>query len=78
MKAKEKAIELIEKYYDLINGVDEYTAKTQCKQCAIIAVDEIITEYENNICNSGYDYDHEMWDAQKREWQEVKQEIYKL
>ena len=67
MEAKDKAKELVEKY-NLIVCYDTY----QAKQCAIIAVDEII---DNNvfpcvsesdlICNDDY-------------WQEVKNEIEKL
>jgi hypothetical protein len=61
MTPKEKAIELCEK---MLNGfqftIDEYTAK----QCALIAVDELINYSEE-------------WDDDDF-WQEVKQEIEKL
>jgi polyhydroxyalkanoate synthesis regulator phasin len=63
MTPKEKAKELIDKFTDVEDG-EMYIGKA--KQCALIAVDEII--------NSGKDVD-EFADAY---WQEVKQEIEKL
>ena len=59
----EKVKELIEKY-----GV----------QTSLIVVTEIINEYENNICYCGYDYDHEMWNAQKEDWVKIKVELEAL
>jgi hypothetical protein len=63
MTPKEKAIELVDKYYIICQ---EFTEEIQCsiqaKQCALIAVHEIISlvgRYNN--C-----------------WYEVKEEIYKL
>lgn len=69
----EKATELKFKYW---NNVD--VSPKQAIQCALIAVDEVINEYESNICNSGYDYDFERWDMQRDYWTEVKQELEKL
>ena len=69
MTPKEKANELFLKYHNLwING-----NSILAKQCALIAVDEVITAIENVFTksvaklNSTYRY-----------WQEVKQEILKL
>ena len=70
---KEKAKELVDKYiplslrlysdYEWVEEIDS------AKQCALIAVDEIliIQEYWGGINNTNYQY-----------WQEVKQEIEKL
>ena len=65
MTPKEKAKELMLKYYNLI----PMSTVSFSKQCALIAVDEIliIQEYWGGINNFNYKY-----------WQEVKQEIGKL
>jgi hypothetical protein len=73
MKPKEKAGELVLKYYNLwING-----NSIMAKQCALIAVDEIIKStfskkwYEKNkIIPADY--------LLTEYWEEVKQEIEKL
>jgi len=75
MTPKEKAIELVDKFYDttpneawynppLASASMEYKAWVQAKQCALIAVDEILgfLSYQSHI----------------RYWQEVKKEIEKL
>ena len=64
MTPKEKAEELVSKYYFLVDVLFEQ------KQCALIAVDEILEEalgLDDNDYQSKYDY-----------WLEVKQEIEKL
>jgi len=83
MTPKEKAIELVDKFYQLfplkkdvisIYGTLswEYDNWVQAKQCALIAVDEIIEanpiifRLDNTIMSN------------KSYWQEVKQEIEKL
>ena len=82
MTPKEKAKGLLEKmnvaYRPKGNGLPVDMHKSQVKRCALMAVDEIINEYESNICNTGYDYDFERWDMQRDYWQEVKQEITNL
>ena len=65
MTAKEKAEELVKKFFDATNI---YTF--EAKDCALIAVDEILSMYLCSGCqdccvNTNY-------------WQEVKQEIEKL
>jgi hypothetical protein len=72
MEPKQKAEELVDKMLFCYQGhIDEYTAK----QCALIAVDEIINnggtlyviEYPPKTFSNGTKY-----------WKEVKQEIEKL
>lgn len=64
MDAKEKAKELVEKMFQ--TGSALYADRVGAKQCALIAVDEII--------NAGKDVD----EFSDRYWYEVKQEIEKL
>ena len=73
MTTKEKATDLFIKYYQRLPD-DTYSnegAKSEAKQCALIAVDEIqklpSIGYSHKSDASQYDY-----------WQEVKQEIEKL
>jgi hypothetical protein len=68
MTAKEKAIELFNKYADEMNFDDTYRGyKQQSKQCALIAVDEIlkITWVDKFLTVEEY-------------WNEVKQQIKEL
>lgn len=75
MTPKEKAEELVSKYYDiewLYEGYNIFMPKEKAKQCALIAVDEIIEAI-----------DFDWMEVQNLErvhtyWQEVKQEIEKL
>ena len=81
MEAKLKAKELVERFRNTgIKDIDLYdisTIRTKiAKQCALIAVDEILDELsdyrcENSDCqqNNGYSIDY---------WQQVKSEITKL
>jgi len=70
MTPKEKAIELVNKMRDEIPcHCDDWE---QAKQCALIAVDEVI-----NCCEE-YDKLPETWVTQINYWQEVRQEIEKL
>jgi hypothetical protein len=63
--AKEKAEELFDKFYSITGPF------TEAKQCALIAVDEIINEsLEFNQQSS--------WDERDLYWQEVRREIEKL
>jgi formylmethanofuran dehydrogenase subunit E len=68
MTPKEKAIELVSKYYG------HFTAHMSiAKKCALIAVDEIIADYREDYESINKDiYTIYSW------WQEVKQEIEKL
>jgi hypothetical protein len=77
MTPKEKAEELIGKCYDtFINDEDEHytvTAWRLSKQCALIAVDEILWEIIKYADNS-----REYVVKNSLYWQQVKQEIEKL
>ena len=67
MKAKEKARELFDKmcYWHMVDGGSN---QHEAKQCALIAVDEIIFAIQDLECeNVNWDY-----------WQQVKQEITNL
>jgi hypothetical protein len=74
MTPKEKAIELVEKFnnycsYEWWEGNNGH--KENMKQCALIAVDEIMEQLLKNLSNdiSGI---HAIY------WEDVKQEIEKL
>ena len=70
MTLKIKAIELFGKYYDTITPCNNSTPLTrtmQAKECAFIAIDEIL-----KVCEF-----HKLI-AEKEWWQEVKQEIQNL
>ena len=82
MTPKEKAEELVIKYFKLLNyefGDMVYSlGDKQPHQCALIAVDEIlISVYKINFYE--YPYDYSVEDRKHLEyWQEVKQEINNL
>ena len=68
MTPKEKAIDLVNKMLFCYQGhIDEYTAK----QCALIAVDEILDD-------DMYGMEEEHFEKRINYWEEVKQEIEKL
>jgi len=82
---KEKANELVDNYW-LMDKINPFLSKEQAKQCALIAVDEILNSVplEPNFadwddCGGEHRY---FYDAQKTHalhfWQEVKKEIEKL
>ena len=66
MKAKEKAEQLVNKMFNWIEGgsVIEYES---ARECALIAVDEILSIIDEEEQYRAYKY-----------WQEVKQEIENL
>ena len=69
MTPKEKAEELVRKYYSFgLNNPAQSFSWYECKQCALIAVDEIL----NNDGFTKFD------DYLTEYWQQVKQEIEKL
>ena len=76
MKPKEKAIELVDKYIN-INKVklSDYSViyTPTAKQCALIAVDELIEHLQPSS-----DFGGEINIYTIEYWQEVKQEILKL
>jgi hypothetical protein len=73
MTPQEKAKELLEKmnviHYLKGNGLPVSMHKSQIKQCALIAVDELIKQEEKH--NNGTFYPSNYW-------QEVKEEMEKL
>ena len=89
MTPKEKAKELIQKYLKMNDGlIEEFIPipKEGAKQCALVAVDEILIARPlepNNVDWDGCGATHKYWyEEQKQEalnyWQEVKEEIEKL
>jgi hypothetical protein len=68
---KEKAEELVRKYYTFgLNNPAQSFSWYECKQCALITVDEIIESHYfvlSGVKPNIYNF-----------WQEVKQEIEKL
>jgi hypothetical protein len=69
MSTKEKAIELVDRYYSLFSlELDNTIDITQAKKCALIALDEIL-----DAIIGTYDFD-----TLNDYWKEVKQEIEKL
>jgi hypothetical protein len=81
METKEKAQELFDKYFLLTaNAIDDNGSwvvvalnKSLAKQCAIIAVDFYLTEFESwaiaSCCAEDFEYDY---------WEQVKTEIEKI
>ena len=72
MTPKEKAKELFEKYFNIIDNSHPLTdINISAKQCALIAVDEIIEEIVESA-------DNEVKFMRVIYWEKVKQEIEKL
>lgn len=73
-----KAKELIEKYCQALFGNEQYVNLTKPKECALIAVEEIIKVYEHideNVIKRKEEYRPlEEYDF----WRKVKEEIIKL
>jgi hypothetical protein len=73
MTPRQKAEELVRKYYSFgLNNPAQSFSWYECKQCALIAVDEIIlaNPHSNTFTNVEY--------STMEYWKEVKQEIEKL
>jgi len=67
MTSKNKAKELVEKFYKWVATPDDRNIEFyKSKQCALICVDEILREIPNRF------------DSEEIYWEEVKQEIEKL
>jgi len=71
MTPKEKAGELVKRMYTVHSNSASDITLHFAKQCALIAVDEIIKELTEEISPSVHGFRH-------RYWNEVKQEIEKL
>lgn len=84
MTPKQKSRELVDKYFLEVTGADRYSMNLDsmnlyiAKQCALIAVDEIMES------NSDFAYNTTIWAGNKEYadseiyWQQVKTEIQKL
>lgn len=82
MTPKEKAQELFDKYKDLTLNVeyDDDQNNFTAKQCALIAVDELL-QFENRVIEEWTNYFEGQGGAMRVEriyWEEVKKEIEKL
>ena len=85
MTPKEKANQLVDNYW-LVDKINPSLSKEQAKQCALIAVDEIINSSPSEPNFADWDdcggVDRYYHDAQITHalhfWQEVKQEIQNL
>jgi hypothetical protein len=76
MTKEEKAKELFNKYYSYLkaNLMNDEEAIEDAKECALIAVDEVLNELFEAAIVTGSSYMHKHIDY----YQEVKQEIEKL
>ena len=73
MTPAEKAKELVNKYFKQSDLLYEDLTWIQAKECALIAVDELI-----RVTPWGGDIDNEIADDSKEFYMKVKQEIEKL
>jgi hypothetical protein len=71
MTTKEKAKELFDKFYQEApyQEIEFYSNDVMARQCALIAVDEIIKNDKENYGINGFVFEY---------WQEVKQELQKI
>lgn len=74
MTPKEKAKELVDKYDDTLTYLE---SKSKAKQCALIAVDEIINANPYKWVPFMNQYSESVLASDISYWQEVKQEILK-
>jgi hypothetical protein len=77
MTPKEKAKDLVDKYLD-IDSKYEYLSYSMAKQCALIAVDEILEWPQVHDLQKLCDYSDEFYVRPSRYWTEVKEEIEQL
>jgi len=73
MTPKEKAKELMQKY-DFVY-IQSYTSMFEVKQCATIAVDEILENLDFELCDLNGDF---FINPKIKYFQDVKKEIKKL
>ena len=73
MTPKEKADELVKKMYEVRSGSVSMITLHFAKQCALIAVNEMLEELDH-LAFDDFDYGT----SKMMYWQEVKQEIKKL
>ena len=77
MTPKEKAKDLVDKYLDIDSNY-EYLSYSMAKQCALIAVDEILEWPQVHDLEKICDYSDEFYVRPSRHWTEVKEEIEQL
>jgi hypothetical protein len=73
MSPKEKADELVKKMYEVRSGSVSMITYYFAKQCALVAVDEMLEELDHLAFD-----DHDYGTSKMMYWMEVKQEINKL
>ena len=69
MTPKEKAYELYDKFYMAIPSDEMGLCDEASRQCALIAVEEILNAITFNM------YDEDAYNKEDKYWQEVKEEI---
>ncbi len=72
MEAKEKAEELVLKFLRIENNTPEWFNTHIAKQCALIAVDEVLECYPAQCPKESYEMEQHIY------WQQVKTEINNL
>lgn len=78
MTSEEKAKELYNKFYNTDSHQNSVTVRQEtAKQCALIAVDEILDVLDNSRVYA-YDYDLSLWDGISTYWQDVKNHLNNL
>ena len=78
MTPKEKAEDLVNKMYNQIQTDELGKDYNSAKQCALIAVDDILAEVPTEILDTYRGETHFIINDRYLFWQEVKQEIEKL
>ena len=68
MTPKEKANELLDNYW-LIDKINPSLSKEQAKQCALVAVDEILNHHHQS--QGLYRIDRYFWEQVKKEIQSI-------
>ena len=71
MIAKEKAKQLFNKYFELVEANSVRQQEENAKQCALFVVDEMLED-------DCFDMDDCYFDERLRYWNDVKQEIINL
>ena len=74
MKAKDKALELVENFYEINDkevsqATNPYISRQHSVLCALVAVAEIVKLSKNSLCKDYFD---------DRYWEQVKEELLKL
>lgn len=86
MTPKTKILELIKKFSPLVTTWDCYNDEPiedkyilqDAKKCALIAVEEIIKEYNYFITASCNENDLQMFNKRKQYWEQIKKELEKI